>query len=122
MSSKKILVIDDDRGVLEAVRVALEANEYDVQTATDEEYLDTIDFLKNSPDLILLDMYLSGADGREVCMRLKSQKNTKHIPIIIFSAAPNAMQSVKKAAADAFLPKPFSIKDLLKTIEEMLPK
>ena len=118
--SKNILVIDDDKGVLTAVTTALEMNGYNVQAISDEEYVESVEFFKNLPDLILLDMLLSGADGREVCLKLKNHKTTQHIPVIIFSAASNAMRSVKKAKADAFLPKPFSIKDLLSKVNQLV--
>jgi DNA-binding response OmpR family regulator len=120
-NSKKILVIDDDIGVLQAVSTALEINNYQVVATSDEGYIDTAEFEKAPPDLILLDMLLSGADGREVCLKLKGQKKTRDIPVIIFSAASNAMRSAKKAKADAFLPKPFAVTTLLATIEEVLP-
>jgi DNA-binding response OmpR family regulator len=64
----------------------------------------------------LLDVLLSGKDGRTIARQLKSQEDTKHIPIIMFSAHPSAEQTAREAGADDFIAKPFEIDDLLEKI------
>lgn len=109
---KKILVIDDDVDILEALGEMLEMSGYEVETSEkDGVYIDKrIEVFK--PNLIILDVLLSGHDGRHICRRLKSQDKTKTIPIIMISAHPNAEKSALEAGANAFLPKPFEIDSL----------
>jgi DNA-binding response OmpR family regulator len=112
---KKILVIDDDVDILEALQVMLEMDGYVVQASTKDDSLQKIseDAL---PDLILLDVLLSGKDGRTICKQLKSQKKTKDIPVILMSAHPNAKETSLEAGADYFVAKPFEMDELLESI------
>jgi len=72
------------------------------------------------PDLILLDVLLSGKDGREIVKQLKSQEETKSIPIIMFSAHPSAEKTAREAGADDFVAKPFHIDFLLAVVAKYL--
>ncbi len=63
--------------------------------------------------MILLDVLLSGKDGREIVKYLKSQDETRYIPVIMFSAHPSAEETARKAGADDFIAKPFDIDELL---------
>ena len=121
MSTKKILVVDDEPDILEFVQAILEDEGYMVATTSKGEYVET---LHNGglPDLIVLDVLLSGKDGRAIARQLKSQENTKHIPIIMFSAHPSAEQTALEAGADDFITKPFEIDDLLEKIATQFPK
>jgi CheY-like chemotaxis protein len=116
---KKLLVVDDEQDILEFLKVILEEEGYTVVTTDKDEYLEQ---LNNDipPDLILLDMLLSGKDGREIVKYLKLQEKTKHIPIIMFSAHPNAKESARQAGADDFVAKPFEIDQLLYKIAQYL--
>ena len=116
---KKILIIDDDEGILAAFEAMFEDKVYDVQTSLTVEPLQTLQ-KKDIPDLILLDVLLSGADGRDICRQLKTQADTKHIPIIMISAHPSAHKSVQKAGADDYLSKPFEMDELLKKVQKYL--
>ncbi len=118
---KKILVVDDDEGILDAVALTLEDQGYSVETsAKGEETYIKVDSFK--PDLILLDVLISGSDGRHICRKLKSEQKTKGIPIIMISAHPSAHLSMAVNGADDFLAKPFDSKDLFKKISEQLNK
>lgn len=120
MRNKRILVIDDDRGILASLELLLEDAGYDVQTSTKNgEFIDEAIRAK-PPDLIILDILLSGHDGRTICKKLKSQKKTRRIPIILISAHPNAQAMSEEAGADGFLAKPFDIDALLDQIKELL--
>jgi signal transduction histidine kinase len=70
--------------------------------------------------IIVLDMLLSGSDGRQVLRTLKAQPATRAIPVIMFSAYPSAEASAWEAGADAFLAKPFEGEDLLASIARLL--
>ncbi|HET9921860.1 MAG TPA: response regulator [Ktedonobacteraceae bacterium] len=111
-TQKKILVVDDDPDILEFLQVILEEEGYIVTVTDKGEYLEQ---LHNGglPQLILLDVLLSGKDGREIARHLKSQDETKHIPIIMFSAHPSAGGTAHNSGADDFLAKPFDINILL---------
>ncbi|MEO6220449.1 MAG: response regulator, partial [Ginsengibacter sp.] len=73
------------------------------------------------PQLILLDVFLSGVDGFEVCKKLKSNSSTRHIPILIFSAYPRvADTAIYEYGANDFLSKPFEVNDLIKKVHDIL--
>ena len=84
-----------------------------------EEYLENM-HLGGLPDLILLDLLLSGKDGREIVKYLKSQEETRHIPVIMLSAHPSAEETARLAGADDFVAKPFDIVVLLTRIAQYL--
>src|SRR5258708_12293323 len=81
MSTKKILVIDDDPDILDAVQMLLESEGYIVTTFSKGEEVDKLN--GDLPDLILLDVLLSGNDGRNISKKLKNQTRTPHIPTAI---------------------------------------
>lgn len=116
---RKLLVVDDEPDILEFLQVILEEEGYEVFTSTKGEYLEQ---LHNGglPDLILLDVLLSGKDGRDIVKYLKGQDETKAIPVIMFSAHPSAEQTARTAGADDFLAKPFNIDELLLRIAKYL--
>lgn len=116
----KILIADDDQGILDSTKLLLEYEGYEVMTASDGE---TVKELKdNLPDLILLDIWLSGTNGTEIAHSLLANKATKHIPIIIFSANHDIEQIAKNANVSDFLIKPFDIGDMVAKIQKYLPK
>src|SRR5690242_11896854 len=102
---KKILVVDDDPDILEFLAVILEEEGYAVLTSDKGEFLEQ---LHNGglPDLILVDVLLSGKDGRAVVRHLKSREETKRIPVIMISAHPSAENTAREAGAEDFLAKP----------------
>src|SRR5690348_18468730 len=113
-SSKKILVVDDDPDILDAIQFALEDEGYAVATSEKGEYAENLkDGNGGLPDLIILDVLLSGKDGRTICRSLKSRPDTQRIPIIMISAHPGAEESSRAVGADAFLAKPWDINALL---------
>lgn len=117
MSKKKILVVDDDEGVLDAISLILEEAGYSVDTSLKgEETYRIIDSFK--PDLILLDVLMSGNDGRVICKKLKKTESTRRIPIIMISAHPTAEADSLEYGAQDFLAKPFDTQDLLKLIKK----
>ena len=116
---KKVLVIDDDPDILDAVQMTLDSGGYDsdVTTKGDETYEKIVGY---KPDLIILDVLLSGNDGRRICKNLKADTSTKRIPIIMISAHPTAKDSVKQCGADSFVAKPFSIAELLAEVKKYI--
>ncbi|RKR83267.1 response regulator receiver domain-containing protein [Mucilaginibacter gracilis] len=118
---KKVLAVDDDPYILDALVELLKYSGYDVNTTPkgDEVFKKIDEF---SPDIILLDIMLSGLDGREICRQIKSDKKTSQIPVIMISATPNLTQSVLESGANDFVAKPFDIFLLLDKIEKQILK
>lgn len=114
-----ILVIDDNEDVLFMIKVMLEMKGYKVTAKESPENIEL--FIETAtPDLILMDMLLSGADGREVCKKIKINKTISSVPVIMISALPDAGTSCLNAGANYFLGKPFEMNDLFKTIDNAL--
>ena len=119
--SPLILLVVDDPGILDALRVLFESEGYRVQTCEKGDYAESLrGEIGGLPDLIVLDVLLSGKDGRTICRTLKSHEATRRIPVVMISAHPGAEESVKEVGADAFVAKPFTIDDLLDTVETLL--
>jgi len=68
------------------------------------------------PDLVLLDVSLGGADGRDICKNMRSAKETADIPVILFSANAEMGNYIADCSAQAFIPKPFELSNLINTI------
>ena len=71
-------------------------------------------------DCILLDVLISGHDGRVICKQLKSNRETSHIPVIMFSAHPGAAASIAEYGANDFIAKPFDVNNLMKKVNAQL--
>jgi DNA-binding response OmpR family regulator len=112
---KKILVVDDDLDILEFLQELLEMEGYTAVVTDKTEYLEKLPN-GNLPHLILLDVLLSGKDGREIVKYLKRREETMLIPVIMFSAHPSAERTVLAAGADDFVAKPFEVDELLEKI------
>jgi DNA-binding response OmpR family regulator len=117
--AQKILVIDDEPDILELVQVMLEDEGYLVTIAQKDVAVETLT-ASVLPDVIVLDMLLSGRDGRIIAKHWKSQEATRHIPILMLSAHPKAEQEAREAGADDFLAKPFEMDELLQKIATLL--
>lgn len=117
--NKKILVVDDENDILDAIQIILERENFIVASVSkgEEIYREVDDFM---PDLILLDVLISGNDGRTVSQKLKTDDKTKEIPIIMMSAHPSVVKNYSTFGANDFLAKPFEIEDLLKIIRKNL--
>jgi DNA-binding response OmpR family regulator len=115
---KKIVVAEDDEGIRDSLKLILEGADYEVEAFPDGEPL-----LSNEPvpaDIYLIDRQLMGVDGLSVCRHLKQHSSSSKTPVIILSATPHIQLMVKNSGADAFIEKPFSKKDLIQTIQNIL--
>jgi CheY-like chemotaxis protein len=116
----KIMVIDDDEGILEALDTLLREEGYRTEVSTKNgEYIEQA-LQGELPDLIILDILLSGHDGREICKMLKSAERTKHIPVMLISAHIKGEVTAIEAGADAFLAKPFDLDEMLDKVAKLL--
>jgi DNA-binding response OmpR family regulator len=108
---KRILVAEDDPGLGEMLHEMLSDAGYEVEIQSDGHAVQHM--AEPLPDLLFLDIRLSGTDGRTICRQLKSQEATHRLPIIMLSALKDTRQLAREAGADDFLAKPFEMADLL---------
>lgn len=116
----KILVIDDDKAIVDATTMILELEGYNVLGQTDGHSLKKI--IEFKPDLIFLDLWLSDMDGREFCRKIKANPKTKNIPVLFFSASKSIELNASQAQADDFISKPFEMDMLLEKVQGLLKK
>jgi DNA-binding response OmpR family regulator len=117
----KVLIVDDDQAILEAMQIAIEDEGYTVETVADGN-LAAAAAKKFMPAIILLDLLLSGKDGTEVIALLRKQKETADIPVILLSAHPTAAKTAVECGATDFLAKPFDVDELLGKVAKYITK
>ena len=115
---KKIMIADDDPGIVDAVEMMLEFEGYEVLSTLNG--VAVLELKDAFPDLFLLDIWMSGQDGRDICRELKKREETRDIPVILISASTDLARSAREAGADDFLEKPFSMDDLMGKIDQHL--
>jgi two-component system, OmpR family, alkaline phosphatase synthesis response regulator PhoP len=123
MSSKKILIVDDEVDLVETVRFPLEMEGYHVLVSYNGE--DALNQArKENPDLILLDLMLPKLDGYKVCRLLKFDDRYKHIPILMLTAKTQEKDKAlgMETGANEYITKPFEMDDLLKKVKAYLNK
>ncbi len=116
----KILIIDDDTVILRIVSLIMESNGYDVRT-NNTGSLESI-YLKELPDLILLDCKIGTRSGVDICSFLKHSSLTDEIPVILLSGEPDLQNLAEDCDADDFLAKPFDADLLLEKVKRHLHK
>ncbi len=114
--AKKIMIIDDDPAILDSIGMLLEFEGYRVTASSDATGLLSME--SEFPDLLLLDIWMSGMDGRDICKQLKQKSYTKNIPVVLISASQEIEKSAQQAGANDFLSKPFEVDDLLRKVEK----
>jgi len=118
---KKIYVIDDEKDILEIVKVNLEKEGFDVYCFQGgREALESIG--KNKPDLIVLDIMMQGIDGYEFCRMIRSGDQYKTLPIIFLSAKSEEFDKVLglELGGDDYITKPFGVKEMVSRVKAVL--
>ena len=121
--TKRILVVEDEEDNRQILRDLLATSGYEMVEAGDgEQALAAVD--QHRPDLILMDIQLPIMDGYEATRRIRANPANKRIPIIaVTSYALSGNESMALAAGcDAYVPKPYSPRELLAKIREFLPR
>src|SRR3954447_2717292 len=121
ISSKRLLVVEDDRPIAELLKHHFSAAGFKVTTTPDgDEALILVDEIK--PDLVVLDWMIEGTSGIEVCRRLRRSADTAKLPIIMLTARGDEEDRIRglETGADDFVPKPFSPKELVARANALL--
>jgi len=118
---KKIFVVEDEKDILELIRMKLESAGF--ITKGFKTALPMLNLLKiEHPDLIILDLMLPDMDGMEVCQKLKSDKATQKIPVLMLTARTDLEDKIKglEYGADDYVTKPFETRELIARIKAIL--
>ncbi|MDP2653152.1 MAG: response regulator [Candidatus Omnitrophota bacterium] len=119
---KKVLIVDDDRRIVQLVRKTLETDtRYDINVAYDGFSAGRI-FSSFHPDLVVLDIKMPGVDGYEVCAHIRGDPANKDVKIIAVSGsfASEGEDKMLQAGANVCVAKPFDVEELKKKIDTML--
>lgn len=118
---KQVLIVDDEPNIVQALEFLLSRRGLQVSVARDGgEALRMIEAGK--PDLVLLDVMMPVMSGHDVCLRVRERADLRHIKILMLSAKGYAAEVNKGMAigADVYMTKPFSTKELLAKVEQLL--
>ena len=121
MKKGTILVIDDEKDLIELVRYNLEKEGFDVIAATDgQSGLDVV--RKHRPDLVVLDLMMPGLDGIQVCQQLRADPRAGRIPVIMLTAKATEADRIVglELGADDYITKPFSPREVVARIKAVL--
>lgn len=119
--AKKVLIADDEPNIVTSLEFLLEHNGYDVRVARDgQEVLDQLP--EYQPDLILLDVMMPVRNGFEICQTIRANPEWRGMKIVMLTAKGRDIEATKGLAlgADAYVTKPFSTKDLVERVRELL--
>ncbi|MGQ7244920.1 phosphate regulon transcriptional regulator PhoB [Salinicola sp. V024] len=121
MSSKTVLIVDDEAPIREMIAIALEMADYRVLEADNAQTGHAM-ALDQKPDLILLDWMMPGTSGIELARRLKREEATAEMPIILLTAKGEEDNKVQglEAGADDYITKPFSPRELVARLKAVL--
>ena len=119
MSTKRILIFDDDKSILDVFTIIFSENGYEVEVSeTSHNIIERVaDF---RPHLILMDNWIPDIGGIEAVKLLRNHSEFKDIPVIYISANSDINTLAKKAEADDYLSKPFELQILEKKVEKFL--
>jgi DNA-binding response OmpR family regulator len=117
----RILVVDDNKDILEAVSLVLSRKEMDVATLNDPAFLH--DYIsKYAPDLLLMDIAMGSYDGRLLCREIKTSPDKQQLPVVLFSARSYSAESIRNSQADDMIAKPFCVSELCDIVHRLLPQ
>ena len=115
---KKIIIIEDDADTLDLLEVILRDSGYAIIRANRPMSVDEI--ISITPNLAILDVMLPYGSGNQICLEIKSNPKSKHIPVMLYSASSNLKALAKESLADTYLAKPFDLNNLLKMVKETI--
>jgi len=113
----KILVVDDEKDIVEFIQYNLEKEGFEVITAHNGN--EALEAIKEKPDLVVLDVMMPGIDGYEVCEKIRLEDKYKSIPILLLTAKTREQDEIRglELGADDYITKPVSIQKLIARIK-----
>ena len=118
---KKIMIVDDEPNICEAVKITLEAEGFKVLTALSGQ--ECLDKLRNeSVDLILMDFFMPGMNGRELCSKIRKEPKLMHIPVAFLTVAQFGgigTEKLRKLDIADYIAKPFDNEDLVRRVKKI---
>ncbi len=119
MNTKKIIVCDDDQGILDVLQMLLETEGFTVFTEINSTNL-IKQIQSNNPDLVLLDLWMPLLSGDQVLKSIRSTEGIKDLPVIVLSASVDGNDIASDAGANDFVAKPFDLDDIILKINKLL--
>ena len=116
-SAKTILIVDDEKDILDLLKYNLQREGYEILTAPNGE--EALNKMTPQPDLVILDLMMPVLDGLETCRRLKNNPHTSHIPVIFLTARGSEVDEVVglELGADDYIQKPISPRKLVARVK-----
>jgi DNA-binding response OmpR family regulator len=118
---KKILIIEDEKDIVDIATIILEDEGYEVSSFTEFNDFET-KVTDSQADLVLLDLNLNGYSGEQICRYIKGNKHLKQTSVVLMSANKNIREVKEEAGADGFICKPFDLDDFINTIKAHINK
>ena len=118
---KKILIIEDEKDIVDIATMILEDEGYEVSSLDEFEGFEGK--LNNSDaDLVLLDLNLNGYSGEQICKYIKADPRLREMPVVLMSANRNIHEVKEKAGADGYICKPFDLVDFINIVKAHVDK
>ncbi|PQA92546.1 two-component system, OmpR family, response regulator MprA [Chryseobacterium piscicola] len=115
-TATQIVVLDDSPAIVDSIELMMELEGLSISKFyKGTDMLDALN-VKEKPKVILMDMWLSGEDGRDICRHIKADEYLKDIPVVIMSASRGLGQSALDAGANDFIAKPFDMEDIIERL------
>ena len=123
MDKNRILIVEDEESLLKLESILLSSKGYRVTGVMDGKSA-LAEVQSNKPDLVILDIMLPEMDGFEVCMQIKTNPETRHIPVVMLTAKKTIQDQARgqEVGCDAYITKPFKSSKVLDTIQEILSR
>ncbi len=110
----RILVADDNEAILDSVALVLREFGYAVETVQDAHAVAAA--VRTMPALVLLDLWMSGINGKDICRALKADSETRAVPVVIMSANKDTAEIAAEVGADGHILKPFGMRELREVV------
>jgi len=119
MDKKKIIICDDDEGIIDVLEMILEEVGHTVISVNDSLKVQDL-IQKEQPDLLILDLWMPRLSGQEVLRQLRNNSGHDQLQVIVISASRDGEQIATAAGANQFIAKPFDLENILDSVNEML--
>lgn len=119
MDKKKIMICDDEQGILDVLQMLLEIEGFEVLPQINSIHIIN-EILTQSPDLLLLDLWMPILPGDEILKIIRGNPQIKKLPVLVISASGDGNKIAMEAGADRFLAKPFDLDEIIAEVNNLL--